>query len=286
MFSYIKGNLEVKSNDFIVIDVNGIGFKIFMSENAINKLEDIGKVVKVYTYMNVREDDISLYGFNTNEELRMFELLIGVSGIGAKSAVAILSNIEPSTFALAVISDDVERLTKLPGIGKKSAQRIILELKDKLKNENVDVKVETEIIKTEVEDNQNKNEAIAALKVLGYRNAEIEKAFEKINVNDLSLYTVITVGIIIPGWLAVLSLNSLTNCIMFTPLAPKAGPTGGAGVAFPASICNLIIFEISFSAILLAPPLKFSYYFIIELFLLVRTQVLLVFLFQTLILKL
>lgn len=107
------------------------------------------------------------------------ELLIGVSGIGAKSAVAILSNIEPSTFALAVISDDVERLTKLPGIGKKSAQRIILELKDKLKNENVDVKVEAETIKTEIEDSQNKNEAIAALKVLGYRNAEIEKAFEK-----------------------------------------------------------------------------------------------------------
>lgn len=180
MFSYIKGNLEVKSNGFVVIDVNGIGFKIFMSENAINKLEDIGKVVKVYTYMNVREDDISLYGFNSNEELRMFELLIGVSGIGAKSAVAILSNIEPSTFALAVISDDVDRLTKLPGIGKKSAQRIILELKDKLKNENVDVKVEAETIRTEIEDNKNKNEAIAALKVLGYRNTEIEKAFEKI----------------------------------------------------------------------------------------------------------
>ena len=70
MFSYIKGNLEAKSNGFVVIDVNGIGFKIFMSENAINKLEDIGKVVKVYTYMNVREDDISLYGFNSNEELR------------------------------------------------------------------------------------------------------------------------------------------------------------------------------------------------------------------------
>ena len=191
MFSYIKGNLEVKSNGFIVIDVNGIGFKIFMSENAINKLEDIGKAVKVYTYMNVREDDISLYGFNTNEELRMFELLIGVSGIGAKSAVAILSNIEPSTFALAVISDDVERLTKLPGIGRKSAQRIILELKDKLKNENVDVKAEAETIKTEIEDSQNKNEAIAALSVLGYLNAEREKAFEKINVNDLSVEDII-----------------------------------------------------------------------------------------------
>ena len=191
MFSYIKGNLEVKSNGFVVIDVNGIGFKIFMSENAINKLEDIGKDVKVYTYMNVREDDISLYGFNSNEELRMFELLIGVSGIGAKSAVAILSNIEPSTFALAVISDDVDRLTKLPGIGKKSAQRIILELKDKLKNENVDVKVEAETIKIEIEDNQNKNEAIAALKVLGYRNAEIEKSFEKIDIKDLSVEDII-----------------------------------------------------------------------------------------------
>lgn len=191
MFSYIKGKLEVKSNGFVVIDVNGIGFKIFMSENAINKLEDIGKVVKVYTYMNVREDDISLYGFNSNEELRMFELLIGVSGIGAKSAVAILSNIEPSTFALAVISDDVDRLTKLPGIGKKSAQRIILELKDKLKNENVDVKSEAETIKTEIEDNQNRNEAIAALKVLGYRNVEIEKVFEKINVKDLSVEDII-----------------------------------------------------------------------------------------------
>lgn len=191
MFSYIKGNLEIKSSGFIVIDVNGIGFKIFMSENAINKLEDTGKIVKVYTYMNVREDDISLYGFNTNEELRMFELLIGVSGIGAKSAVAILSNIEPSTFALAVISDDVDRLTKLPGIGKKSAQRIILELKDKLKNENVDVKAEAQTIKTEIEDNQNKNEAIAALKVLGYRNVEIEKVLEKINIKELSVEDII-----------------------------------------------------------------------------------------------
>ena len=191
MFSYIKGALEVKSSGFIVIDVNGIGFKIFMSENSINKLEYIGKNVKVYTYMNVKEDDISLYGFNTNEELRMFELLIGVSGIGAKTAVAILSDIEPSTFALSVISDDVNRLTKLPGIGKKSAQRIILELKDKLKNENVNVKAEAETIKTEIEDTQNKNEAIDALKVLGYRNTEIEKALEKVDIKELSVEDII-----------------------------------------------------------------------------------------------
>lgn len=191
MLAYIKGKLDMKMTEYIVIDVGGLGYKVFMSEIGIEKLGNIGDTVKVHTYYKVREDDISIFGFNTLEELRMFELLIGVSGIGAKSAVAILSNIEPSTFALAVISDDVDRLTKLPGIGKKSAQRIILELKDKLKNENVDVKVEAQTIKTEIEDNQNKNEAIAALKVLGYRNAEIEKALEKINIKELSVEDII-----------------------------------------------------------------------------------------------
>ena len=133
MYSYIKGIIELKFNDFIVVDVNGIGFKIYMSQTAINNLPEIGEQVKIFTHMQVREDDISLFGFNTQEELRMFELLIGVSGIGAKSAISMLSNIEPSSFAIAVISDDVDRLTKLPGIGKKTAQRVILELKDKLK---------------------------------------------------------------------------------------------------------------------------------------------------------
>ena len=102
MLAYIKGNLEVKTTGYVVVETNGIGYKIFMSETAIEKLGEIGKEVKIHTYMRVREDDVSLYGFNTNEELRMFELLLSVSGIGAKSAISILSNITPSSFALAV----------------------------------------------------------------------------------------------------------------------------------------------------------------------------------------
>ena len=102
MFAFIKGSLEVKTTGYIVIETNGVGYKIFMSESAIEKLGEIGSIVKVHTYVRVREDDISIYGFNTNEELRMFELLLSVSGIGAKSAITILSNISPSSFALTL----------------------------------------------------------------------------------------------------------------------------------------------------------------------------------------
>ena len=130
MFAYIKGKLESKLNNYIVIDVGGIGYKVFMSESNIERLGELGEIVKVHTYYYVREDNISLYGFITSEELRMFELLIGVSGIGAKSAITMLSNISPSSFALAVISNDISQLIKIQGIGKKTAQRIILELKE------------------------------------------------------------------------------------------------------------------------------------------------------------
>lgn len=123
MFAYIKGSLEVKTNGYIVIDVNGIGYKIFMSETAINKLGAIGEIIKIHTYVRVREDDISIYGFNTNEELRMFELLLSVSGIGAKSALVILSNVSVSSFALAIINNDINLLKKLPGIGPKTAAK-------------------------------------------------------------------------------------------------------------------------------------------------------------------
>ena len=133
MIAYLKGNLEVKQEEYIIIDVNGIGYKVFMAKTAIDQLPDLDSKVKVYTFLRVREDDVSIYGFNTNEELTMFELLISVGGIGAKSAINILSNITPSKFALAVITNDVNTLKKLQGIGPKTAQRIILELKDKKK---------------------------------------------------------------------------------------------------------------------------------------------------------
>ena len=195
MIAYIKGTLEIKTKGYVVIEVNGIGYKIFMAENAIEKLGTIGEKVQVHTYMRVREDDISLYGFLTNEELRMFELLLGVGGIGAKGALAILSNITPSKFALAVISNDVGILKKIPGIGAKTAQRVILELKDKLKKEQ---QVTSETSEEEISsfsqvvaEDEKMTEAVSALQVLGYSRKEIANALEKLDLTTLSVEDII-----------------------------------------------------------------------------------------------
>ena len=190
MFAYIKGTLEVKSNDFVVIDVNGAGYKIFAPLTTINKLGEIGSSAKLHTHYHVREDNISLYGFATAEELRMFELLIGVSGIGAKSANAILASITPSKFALSVITNDVKELTKLPGIGAKSAQRIILELKDKLKSEEAIDDSGFEIADVKI-GNNNLQEAVSALQVLGYPQRDAMKAVNSVDTADLSVEDII-----------------------------------------------------------------------------------------------
>ena len=196
MFAYIKGIFEFRTLDYIVIDVNGIGYKIFMSENSMKKIGEIGSIVKVYTYLKVREDDISIYGFSSSKELRMFELLVSVSGIGAKSAIVILSNIEPSTFAVAVVSNDVTTLKKLPGIGAKSAQRIILELKDKLKSMEIQDD-QMEELKTVLDKNKNIEELISALQVLGYTRKEIEKIIPKIDNKDENLENLIKKALVL-----------------------------------------------------------------------------------------
>ena len=199
MLAYIKGILEIKTKGYIVIDANGIGYKIFMPESAISKLCDIGEKVQIHTFMRVREDDISLYGFLTNEELRMFELLLGVSGIGAKGALTILSNITPSQFVLAVISNNVDILKKLPGIGAKTAQRVILELKDKLKKEQeIDIvqgEEDEATFKHVIEEDEKVSEAISALQVLGYTKKEIMLALEKVDMADLSVEDIIRKGL-------------------------------------------------------------------------------------------
>ena len=192
MIAFLKGKVEFKTNSYIVMDVNGIGFKVFMTESSIQSIEK-NQDIKVFTYMRVMEDDMSLYGFLNNEELAMFELLISVGGIGAKSAIAILSNIEPSAFALAVITDDVSKLKKLPGIGPKTAQRIILELKDKIKSEQA-LEGNTDIKEKIVIDN-NTQDAIDALQVLGYNRKSIEKALEGLNTKDMSVEEIIKQGL-------------------------------------------------------------------------------------------
>ncbi len=189
MFAYIKGELAEKTQNYVVIDVNGIGYQIFVSELAISQIGEVGSIVKLHTYYYVREDLICLYGFLNREELRMFELLLSVSGIGAKSAIATLSNITPSSFALAVITDNIATLTKIPGVGKKTAQRLILELKDKIKTEEAVAKApETQIV---LETNENVEEATAALQILGYTKKEVEKALEHVSVENASVEEII-----------------------------------------------------------------------------------------------
>lgn len=193
MFAYIKGILAEKLNNYVVVETMGIGYKIFMSGNAIYQIGEVGEEVKVHTHYHVREDDISLYGFVTNEELKMFELLLSVSGIGAKSAITMLSNISPSEFAMSIIANDISKLTKVPGIGPKSAQRIVLELKDKLKNEQAISK--TEAVKSVIEVNENTNEAISALQILGYNKKEIEKTLEKFDYQSMGVEDIIRNGL-------------------------------------------------------------------------------------------
>lgn len=197
MLAYIKGELAQKQIGYVVIDVGGLGYKVFMSEIAIEEIGNIGEQVKVHTYYRVTEDDISIFGFNTAEELRMFELLISVSGIGAKTAIVMLSAIEPSQFAIAVISNDIDTLKKIPGVGPKSAQRIVLELKDKMKKEqqiteltNATLEQKSRVKKVIIADNKV-TEATDALQVLGYSRKDVEKALEQIDTADLTVEDII-----------------------------------------------------------------------------------------------
>lgn len=202
MLAYVKGTLEIKTKGYIVVETGGIGYKIFMPESAIEKLGATGEQIKIFTFMRVREDDVSLYGFLTNEELRMFELLLSVSGIGAKGALTILSNITPSQFALAVISNDVGMLKKLPGIGPKTAQRTILELKDKLKKEQeiaVSTEEEESSFQEAILEDEKVSEAVSALQVLGYSRKEIAGALEKIDMKSLSVEDIIRKGLSVLG---------------------------------------------------------------------------------------
>lgn len=192
MIAYIKGKIAYKHNEYIVVETNGIGYKIFTSLSSVQAMGPVGDEVKMYTYLYVREDIMSLYGFCTQEELSMFELLISVSGVGPKAAVSLLSSITPSKFSLAVITDDAKTLTKAQGVGSKMAQRIILELKDKIKKEQM---VATEKLKEESVPADGENtripEAISALMVLGYTPIEASRAVSAVYSDDMDLESII-----------------------------------------------------------------------------------------------
>ena len=198
MYAYIKGKIVEKSNNYVIIENNGIGYRIFMSATAIDKIQEESDDIKIDTYYQVREDNISLYGFLQKEELRMFELLLSVSGVGAKSAIAMLSSILPSEFAMAIIQNDTSKLTKIQGVGAKTAARIVLELKDKLKTEEAISKVDENVQKA-IKNDEEIEEAIQALQILGYNKKEIEKALEKLELAGLSTQDIIKKALVLLG---------------------------------------------------------------------------------------
>lgn len=170
MFYYLNGNLEYRDANTCVIDCGGVGYKLTVSlitsDSLINKMN---QRVKLYTYLAVREDGIELFGFGSNEERACFNQLISVSGVGPKAAINILSTLSPDRFSLAVCTEDTKAISKAPGIGAKTAARIVLELKDKISKDMMTIGSKTDAIETvKMSANSNLSEAAEALMVLGY----------------------------------------------------------------------------------------------------------------------
>ena len=186
MVSYVRGELVAIEEEKVIIDVNGVGFGIFMPAQSMNYLPQIGEEVRLHTYMNVREDAIQLFGFLTKDDLKVFKLVIGVSGIGPKGGLSILSQLSPDDLRFAVMANDSKAIAKAPGIGKKTAEKLIIELKDKLSIEDVLNKVsETEITTvTSNASNEIQAEAVQALVALGYGNTESMKAVKKVQMDE------------------------------------------------------------------------------------------------------
>lgn len=190
LISYIKGTVEHITDSSVVIECGGIGYNISVSTATLSKIS--GKQqVKIHTYMNVREDGISLYGFMTLEEIDMFNKLITVNGLGPKSALGMLSVITPSQIMLAIVTDDINALSKAPGIGKKTAQRIILDLKDKIKTEDAVAGMAATTQESFKVSSGAKQDAIDALTALGYGRSEAVKAVMEIAVEGLTAEQII-----------------------------------------------------------------------------------------------
>ena len=185
MISYIRGELVAVEEDKAIVDVNGVGFGIFMPAQSMNLLPALGEEVKLHTYMNVREDAMQLYGFLTRDDLQVFKLVIGVSGIGPKGGLGILSKLTADELRFAVMAHDVKTISSAPGIGKKTAEKLIIELKDKLSIEDVLTRQEDEVVNTSAAaPNQVQTEAVQALIALGYGNSEALKAVKKVAISE------------------------------------------------------------------------------------------------------
>lgn len=172
MLYNVKGKLTVSDVNFIVVECGGVGFKCFTTLNTVKNIGKIGDEVNVFTYLSVREDAMDLYGFATLDELNAFKLLITVSGIGPKAAAAILSELEPNRLAICIASGDAKAITKAQGVGKKTAERVVLELKDKMGAITVGGTSDAVSSVASVGESSNSAEAVEALVALGYSQSD------------------------------------------------------------------------------------------------------------------
>ena len=188
MYAYIKGTLEETGEDYIVVEAGGIGYQIFTAGQTFQYLPSVGEELKVYTYLHVREDAMILFGFLTKDDLFVFKLLLGVSGIGPKAALGILTAFSADDLRFAVLSEDAKTIAKAPGIGVKTAKKMILELKDKLDLEDAfEKKLMHEQENADLNDtdfHDGRQEAVEALTALGYSSSEALKAVHKVTDVD------------------------------------------------------------------------------------------------------
>ena len=191
MFHYISGIAAELLPNLAVIDCGGIGFEVNTSSYTLSQLKP-GEKAKLFTYVHIREDAFEIYGFATNSEKRCFEMLLGVSGVGPKAALSILSVNSPESLTMAIISENEKAITAAPGVGKKIAQRVILELKDKMAKETESVSFRDVGFSAPASAEKSKlGDATAALAVLGYSSAEINMALKALDVENLTLEQII-----------------------------------------------------------------------------------------------
>ena len=187
MISYVRGELAAVEKDKVIVDVGGVGYGVFMPEASMGLLPQIGEEIKLHTYLNVREDAMQLFGFLTRDDLEIFHLLIGVSGIGPKGGLSILSKLSADDLRFAVLSGDAKAISSAPGIGKKTAEKVIIELKDKLNLEEMlepkDVSSSAEVVGGGLA-GEIQTEAVQALVALGYGSTESLRAVKKVDLEQ------------------------------------------------------------------------------------------------------
>lgn len=190
MFYYINGVVTIIEGNLAVLDCGGVGYACNTTAYTLSQLQ-IGKQHKLYTYCNIREDAFDIFGFSTKEELNCFNHLLSVSGVGPKAALSILSSVTPDQLTLAIMTGDEKVLTMAPGVGKKMAQRIILELKDKFAAQTLSSETYSASAAVPVSTGNKTSEASAALAALGYTNSEIGLALKNIDVQNLTVEQIV-----------------------------------------------------------------------------------------------